>query len=213
MKLAVAMVVIASGVGLCLPESRASANASVSGSIRVVDANRQRVRQQPPVVVFIEGTDDTTRARLRQIETGSSQPHISHRNRQFSPRVLPVQVGTQVDFRNDDGIFHNAFSLSRTKPFDLGIYPQGTEKRVAFDAPGLVRVYCNIHPEMVSNILVLDNSFFTEVSVAGRYHLADVPPGQFLLRTWSEQADARTQPLSLAAGERLTIDIELKARR
>ena len=83
-------------------------------------------------------------------------PALSQRGQRFAPRVLPVVKGTKVEFPNDDRVFHNVFSLSRPRPFDLDAYPPGETRSMRFDETGWIKVYCNIHAEMNAHILVLD---------------------------------------------------------
>src|SRR5256885_13468033 len=103
---------------------------------------------------------------------------MAPRENAFTPPVLPIMQGTTVEFPNDDPIFHNVFSLSKTKPFDLGLYKRGTNKSVTFDQPGLVKVYCNIHEKMIGYIAVLENPYFTLTDKEGKFKIADVPPGK-----------------------------------
>ena len=109
--------------------------------------------------------------------------------------MLPVVVGTTVDFPNEDTIYHNVFSLSKAKPFDLGIYEQGGNRAVTFDQPGLVKVYCNIHPNMVAYILVLANPYFTTTDQRGHFAIHDAPLGAAKVRSWypfsREQAERK----------------------
>lgn len=131
---------------------------------------------------------------------------------QFSPQVLVIQAGTTVDFLNDDGIFHNAFSLSRSQPFDLGIYPRGMSKTVTFNVPGLVRVYCNIHPNMVSNILVLETSHYTVTGDDGQFALNNLPDGNFTVRTWAEHADEQSHKVVVSNGSSRQLDLTMATR-
>lgn len=170
---------------LCVFSSQVQAEPTkgnvVTGSVEIFDVNNKRLKDRSNMVVFAEGDD--------LAQSNKKQPAIttmSHKGRQFSPRVLPLYKGSSVDFLNDDGIYHNVFSLSRAKPFDLGIYPQGTSKIVPFNTTGLVKLYCNIHPNMLSNILVLNNPFFTITGADGSYEIQDLPDGEFVIRVWSE---------------------------
>jgi hypothetical protein len=112
------------------------------------------------------------------------QPVMRQADKRFVPELLPLLLGTTVDFLNDDKIFHNVFSLSRAKPFDLGIYEQGASRHVTFDRPGLVRVYCNIHSQMAADILVLSNPYYTVTGPDGRFRIPEAPHGGATLRTW-----------------------------
>lgn len=111
---------------------------------------------------------------------------MDQRNESFSPHVLAVTVGTVVDFLNSDPTYHNVFSLSRTKSFDLGRYPTGHSKAVRFDRPGIVRVFCDIHSHMSAFILVFGHRFFAVTDEDGQFRIDGVPPGTYQVRVWHE---------------------------
>jgi len=108
------------------------------------------------------------------------------RDETFLPHVLPIVVGTAVDFPNDDSTYHNVFSLSKTKTFNLGRYAAGKSKSVIFDQPGIVRVFCDIHSHMNAFIIVFAHRYFALSDDEGRYRLANVPPGSYMLTVWNE---------------------------
>jgi len=166
---------------------------SVSGAVTVLDRNGLELEDRSNVVIFIDGVTAPP-------QTPSENPSISHKGQRFTPRVLPVAAGGAVNFLNDDGIYHNVFSLSKAKTFDLGVYPQGTSKFVEFDRPGLVKIYCNIHPDMVSTILVLNNTFFATTGPDGSYEITNVPMGDYTLRMWSELGEERSVPITVSEG-------------
>ncbi len=132
-------------------------------------------------------------------------------NKQFTPRVLAVPVGTEVAFPNADPIFHNVFSVSKTKPFDLGLYKSGQSSSVRFDAAGLVRVYCNIHPTMVGFIHVFALPHFAVTAADGRFGLAGVAPGRYALKAWEERGGIVSTALTVAAGEAAEVAVEVNA--
>ena len=121
--------------------------------------------------------EPTEKARLDQIDFN------------FIPHILAIQVGTSVDFYNLDPVFHNVFSFSKPKKFDLGRYPKNHFKSVVFDKPGLIKLFCEIHSDMSGFILVLKTPFFTYPDLEGKFTL-DVPPGDYYLRVWQEDGDA-----------------------
>jgi plastocyanin len=128
-----------------------------------------------------------------QNATSSIAPeHVQllQKNKMFHPHVLPITVGSIVDFPNADPIFHNAFSSFDGQIFDLGLYAPGTSKSIHFHEPGVVRVFCNIHPTMSAVILVLDTPYFARVGRDGRYRIPKVPPGSYELRVFDERATA-----------------------
>ena len=182
-----------------VPDHVASAQPSahsVSGSV-VVSTQDGRVRaDHSDVVVFLERLDGTTVGAPRP-----TPPAVSQRGQVFSPHVLVVTAGTRVDFPNDDTVFHNVFSLSRPRPFDLDVYAQGEVRSVDFPRTGLVKVYCNIHPEMASFILVLDSDLYALSSATGAFTIRNVPDGAYRLRTWNEFGGEHTDTLTVSAGD------------
>lgn len=110
------------------------------------------------------------------------------KNKMFHPHVLAVQAGTEVDFPNYDPIFHNAFSNYDGQIFDLGLYPPGTSRRVAFTRPGIVRVFCNIHESMSAIIAVLPVPWHSVTSRSGEFSIGGVPPGEYTLHFFHERA-------------------------
>ncbi len=109
---------------------------------------------------------------------------LDQRNLTFSPHVLAVQVGTVVDFPNNDRVFHNVFSFKDGKVFDIGLYPVGAVRRVKFDRAGLSRIYCNIHPNMFAYVMAVDTPLFGTADDSGRLTLRDVPPGTYRYYAW-----------------------------
>jgi plastocyanin len=132
-------------------------------------------------VVYLE------RAPQGAFEVPSPGAHASldQRNQAFAPYVLAVTVGTTVDFPNRDRTYHNVFSLSKPKRFDLGRYPRGESRSVRFDQPGVVRVFCEIHSHMNAFILVFAHRYFATTDAEGRYHIDDIPPGAYTVAVWN----------------------------
>lgn len=111
---------------------------------------------------------------------------MDQRRETFEPYVLPVMVGTSVDFPNSDPVYHNVFSLSKAKRFDLGRYAAGQSKAVRFDRPGIVRIFCDIHSHMSAYVLVFAHRFFAATDEGGRYSIEGVPPGRYTLVAWTD---------------------------
>ena len=116
--------------------------------------------------------------------THGARPKLAQKNESFVPRVVPVAVGTTVDFPNLDPIYHNVFSLSPIKRFDLGKYPRGQSKAVLFNKAGLVNVFCDIHSEMAAYVLVLPHHAFVQPRADGTFELPDLPAGRYELHVW-----------------------------
>jgi len=125
---------------------------------------------------------------------------LDQRDETFVPHVLAVAVGTTIDFPNSDRIFHNVFSLSKAKSFDLGRYPRGTSRSVRFDGPGMVRVFCEIHSHMSAFVLVFAHRFFDTTDAVGRYAIEGVPPGTYSLAVWNEGEVRATRNVSVPEG-------------
>lgn len=130
-------------------------------------------------VVYVESVDDSVTE-----PTGGGEPQLVQEHQAFSPRVVAVLAGGRVSFPNRDAIYHNVFSLSPTRRFDLGKYPQGQTKHVRFDRPGLVKVYCDIHSNMEAFVLVLPNRFFARPNERGEFQLPELPAGRYTLVAW-----------------------------
>jgi len=111
---------------------------------------------------------------------------LDQRNETFVPYVLAVTVGSTVDFPNSDRVYHNVFSLSKVKRFDLGRYPRGRSRSVRFDQPGVVRVFCEIHSHMSAFVLVFAHRYFATTDAEGRYRIDGVPPGAYTLAVWND---------------------------
>lgn len=134
---------------------------------------------------------------------------IRQRNETFVPRVVAIPVGSDVDFPNDDPIYHNVFSLSRPKNFNLGRYPRGESRRVRFDKPGIVRVFCDIHSHMSATVIVFNHPWFAVPDESGRYELPDVPPGDREVTAWHERLGDTTAKVHVDAGHVVTTNFTL----
>jgi plastocyanin len=123
---------------------------------------------------------------------------MDQRNETFVPHLLAIVAGTTVDFPNSDRTYHNVFSLSKTKTFDLGRYAAGRSKSVRFDEPGIVRVFCDIHSHMSAYILVFAHPYFAVTDEEGRYRIDNVPPGTYTVKAWNEAMDTESKLVSVA---------------
>lgn len=122
-------------------------------------------------------------------------------NRRFSPETLVIQAGSKVSFPNDDPIFHNVFSLSGTKSFDLGNYPQGDTRLVTFTRAGIVFVNCHLHPNMSATIVVAPNKWNALAGRDGNFELRDVPPGHYSIVAWHKAAGFFRQTVTVGPGQ------------
>jgi len=145
------------------------------------------------VAVYIDGP-------LSKDSPSGVLARMEQTNRRFTPEILVIRAGTKVSFPNNDPIFHNVFSLSGPKNFDLGNYPKGDTRVVSFPEPGIVYVNCHLHSNMAATIVVTPNKWNTLADRDGHFGLQDVPPGQYTVVAWHKTAGFFRQPVTVAAG-------------
>ncbi len=136
--------------------------------------------------------------------SNASRNHLqlAQKNKQFTPHLLVVQVGSIVEFPNLDPFFHNVFSQFNGKRFDLGLYESGSSRSVHFDRPGVSYIFCNIHPEMSAVVVSVPTPYFATSSVAGSLVIHDVSPGTYMMHVW---AMGDTDSELAAIGRRVSI--------
>ncbi len=127
---------------------------------------------------------------------------INQRDKRFLPHVVAVEVGSEVDFPNDDPFFHNVFSIYNGKRFDLGLYASGETRPVVFNRPGISYIFCNIHPHMSAVVVALETPYFAVSANDGGFSISNVPAGNYRMSVWHERA----KPEMLAA---LTRDVQI----
>jgi plastocyanin len=181
------------------PPGRPAVSALAGSRHSAVDRRR--------AVVYL---DSAPRRAFDELRPGRAR--MDQRGEQFVPRLLAVTVGTAVEFPNDDTTFHNVFSLSRVKTFDLGRYRPGRTGAVVFDRPGVVPVFCDIHTHMSAYILVFSHPFFTVTDTDGRFTIAGVPPGSYQLDVWSELGRATPLGIVVTDGRVTAADFTVRRR-
>jgi len=162
-------------------------SSTVSGRIEVSlasKASRVRERSLSDIVVWLEPVHPATAVTVQP-----EHAQLLQKDKMFHPHTLVITAGSTVDFPNADPIFHNAFSTFDGQIFDVGLYPPGTTESVRFRRPGIVRVFCNIHPSMSAIIVVVDTPYFTKADRDGRYQVPNVPPGRYELHVFDERAE------------------------
>jgi plastocyanin len=156
---------------------------------------------QPPLaVVYLEGS----------FPQPASLPmkQVTQKDLTFIPALLPVRAGTKVEFPNLDDTYHNIFSYSPAKRFDLGRY-RPDERPIptqVFDKPGLVTLRCDIHEHMRGLILVLNTPYFVMTDTDGRFRLSGIPAGHYTLKAWIDSRTTREKPVELKNGQTLHVD-------
>ena len=136
---------------------------------------------------------------------------MDQREMKFVPRVLAVRAGTTVEFPNNDKTWHNVYSASETKNFNLGLYAPKQSRNTVFDKPGVVKILCNVHPQMEAFIVVKPHPFFAVTEKSGNYQVGSVPLGKYVLEVWHPDFGTRKIPFELVReGQVLALDVDLK---
>lgn len=170
-----ALLVIAALVGV----AHAGPTGRVVGTVKVTEANG-KPSAGADVIVYIVG--------FAEPRIPGPKVTVEQKGRKFVPDLIAVTVGDTVSFPNADAFLHNVFSQSGTRKFDLGSFKKGDTKDKEFPAPGVVDVYCNIHPEMAATILVLPNRHHTHAGPDGTFALEGIPPGEWTLFAYTRRA-------------------------
>jgi plastocyanin len=173
---------------VCFNFAVAAYATTLSGTIALRDSRVESVNKQKDYSGVIVSAQP-----VNADASSLSSKHVTmlQKNKTFTPHLLPIATGTTVDLPNADPIFHNAFSSYSGQIFDVGLYPPGTSRPVRFTRPGVVRVFCNIHPTMSAIILVLNTPYFATTAKDGSFEM-NVPPGDYDVKVFHERATEQT---------------------
>jgi plastocyanin len=147
------------------------------------------------VVIYLEGPGPADSSPADSVNF-----KIAQIDRRFTPDLLVVPIGSTVSFPNMDPIFHNIFSLSKPKSFDLGSYDKGETREVAFPKPGIVDIYCHLHPNMESTVVVTPNRWYARSDRSGQFQIHDVPAGTYTVVAWHKSAGFFRKSIVVDAG-------------
>lgn len=147
------------------------------------------------VVVYVDAPLTRTGAATGKVA------ELVQKSRRFQESLLVIAAGGSVSFPNGDPIFHNVFSLSKTKAFDLGYYPQGQTRTMSFPKPGIVDVFCHLHPNMSATIVVTPTPHFAKPDAEGRFRLEGLSEGEHELVAWHRAAGFFRKKIRLPLGE------------
>lgn len=146
--------------------------------------SRNQARLRRPAVLWLVPLHDSKAPLQREAKSFT----LLQKNKQFSPHLLIVPVGSMVHFPNADPFFHNVFSLFNGRRFDLGLYEAGSSREVMFGREGVSYIFCNIHPEMSAVVIALSTPLYATEDALGGFHIPDVPADDYILHVWAEGA-------------------------
>jgi plastocyanin len=173
-----------------------AANGSISGEVMAKPA-----KKSAGVVVWLDGVTGSFRPPARPVV-------IDQKGMTFIPHVVAIQKNGTVQFKNSDAVRHNVFSPDGEK-YNLGTWGQGETKTYTFKETGVYHQLCNIHPEMLGFVVVLDNPFFAVTGADGKFEIKDVPPGTYTVKTWGEKLPATTAKVTVTAGAAAPLKLEV----
>lgn len=191
------------GAVLLLAAAAADAG-TVRGRLEVSEKGGRKAADVADAVVWVEGP---------AVRPRPASATVVMKDKAFVPRVVVVPVGGSVAFPNQDPIFHNVFSVSGENRFDLDLYKKPRSGAWTFRQPGLVRVFCNIHPQMSAYVLVRDNPFWARPAADGSFEIAGVPAGDWVLKAWHERSGESARPVSVPEDGALDVALGLDASR
>jgi plastocyanin len=173
----------------------------LSGQVLVLNKEGQPLTRFDHAVVYIEGIETPPPA----------EPAVmDQKNKEFVPRLLPVVKGQEIRFLNSDRVQHNVFSPHEQEPFDLGLYPAGESKSVKLNSLRRHKVYCNLHKNMVADILVLPSPYFSLTDEKGGYRIQGLPPGDYVLRVWHIFGGSDQKPIRVGS-QPLRVDFSIRS--
>ena len=180
----------------------------VTGRIAILEKDNKPSPDLGDAVLYLESPASPSPATAAKPVT----IEIAITDKTYAPHVVVVPVGSTVRFPNHDPFNHNVFSVSEPNTFDLGLYGRGEVKSQTFEHPGLVRVYCNVHPRMVAYVFVMENRYYAQPGSDGSFAIDNVPAGRYRLHVWHERIPSEVVKDVSAGGAEPELQVALNAR-
>ena len=159
-------------------------------------------RDYRDAVVYLEGVPGSFKAPAAPVQ-------VDQKGKVFIPHVLPVVLGTTVEFLNSDDFLHNVFTPSKADKFNLGNWSKGVGKKYTFNKLGEVVLLCNLHPEMEAWVIVLPNPYFAKTDASGSFAIDNVPPGKYTVKVWQKRYRTAPQPVTVPASGAVEVNFTL----
>lgn len=206
-------------IGVCLFASALSASASgaVQGTV-ALDALRPPAVDpgyKPKTVKPVQ-SEEPASALVWLERDGGAYPQtrvaevvtIRQQGYQFRPSFVALQKGASAEFPNRDDEFHNVFSYSKLRRFDLGRFRKDEPSpRIRFEKAGLVKIYCEIHQHMRCRVLVLDTPWFAATDARGSFKIPGVPPGDYTLKALLPSEKTVQSRVTVSPGKTTTVQL------
>lgn len=188
--------ILAAAVLLALPSPARAGE--LKGTVKAVG-----MRNNADAVVYVDAIPGKT------FPPPSEHPLVDQKNMLFAPHVLPVLVGTTVDFRNSDAVLHNVFTPDKcADKFNLGSWPAGQSRSFTFKQPCAATLLCNVHPEMEGFIVAVPTPYFAVTDKTGAYVIKDIPDGAYMIKVWHPRLKEAGTQVTISGGA--TLDFEVK---
>lgn len=195
-------IALSAGVGLW--PSPIPAQGTVSGRISILEKPGEKTADQGNTVIYLE-------PRAGAAKAAPSKVQMAINGRNFAPRVRVVATGSIIEYPNQDPFTHNVFSTTAGALFDLGSYGSGTSKSTEFKKPGAFPIYCNVHAKMTGYVIVVNTPWHTQASNDGRWEIARVPAGKYVMTIWHERAKPVEAGIEVLATGLASLETKLDA--
>lgn len=162
-----------------------------------------RLKSLESILIYIEKIEG------KEFSPSTNHPQLDQKNLVFIPRVLPVLIGTTVEFHNSDSARHNVFGVG-VENFDLGTWGQGVTRPYIFNKLGETAILCNVHTEMEAFVVVLQNPYFALADKEGNYQIGNVPAGSYKLKTWNDKLKPQVREVAVPGEGSVVVDFEFK---